>query len=149
MTGQYDAKVVFYSGSGGFQLEASMGGADKASYPTLNIEVCPVQERTAHWHEKFSFQLSPDEMIAVAAMFLGQTPFVEIKRQMKGVLMERQQGGVYVRASGAGRSINMQLNIGQVARANVFVLQRLSLSMGNPDPTLMLHAIKGAAALSR
>jgi hypothetical protein len=144
---QNNPKLHLYGNSAAVTLE----GTQKGALSTLNIDIAPKPDNhNVDWSQKITLQLSFDEMVCVAGVFLGYVPEFSCKRPSKGISFQRQPGKVFVSASsGAGHIYGIPLTIGDCVQCSDFILARISENCVGQSSDLLLASIKGALALSR
>lgn len=79
---------------------------------------------------------------------MGYIPNLHLKRQDKGIELARQANSIFIKASaGYGNLFVLPANIGDSFRLSALTLAQLKLQSGIEDWTLLLAALRGAAAL--
>jgi hypothetical protein len=143
------AKVRCFGNSAAITAEATVINKDRqAPVPTVNLEIAPREGADVNWSRKIVIQLSDQELPVLCGLFMGYIPRVHFKRPGKGIELERQPGGIYIKASaGHGALFSLPAGIGDSFRLCALFLQQLRLQSGIGDETLLLAALRGASTL--
>ena len=116
--------------------------------PTMNLEVAPRNGADVDWSKKIVLQLSEQELPLLCAVFMGYLSALHLKRPGKGIELERQTGGIFIKASaGRGTLYALPASPGDAFRLNALFLTRLKQQTRIDDGTLLLAALRGAASL--
>ncbi len=143
------AKVRCFGKQAAITAEATVIRRDgHPPIPTVNLEVAPREGAEVNWSRKIVIQLSDQELPVLCGLFVGYIQRLHLKRPGKGIEIERQQGGIYIKASaGHGVLFALPTGVGDSFRLSALFLQQLRLQSGISDETLLLAALRGASAL--
>jgi hypothetical protein len=140
----------FYGKSGALCVEETKLHEKDLPFTTVNLELAPREGENVRWERKINLQLSRQELPELTAVCMGFLPSAEFKRGKKGVVIERQPGKLFFRATaGSGNLVAIPLGIGDCFRINAFLLTLLQEQSHSPDINAVLAALRSAAALAR
>ena len=133
-------KVRVYGGHAAAVFEATLHSTGK---PTLNIEVAPKRESSFVWDLKLVFQLTPTELPSFAAVVLGYTPHLNIKREAKGIEFKRQPQGLFVSASQPGARYALPVSAGDLFWVADLAMARLKSASVSKDSSVLVACLNG------
>ncbi|PVZ64522.1 hypothetical protein [Pelagibaculum spongiae] len=142
------AKIKCFGSKAALCAEATR--LPKIDLPTINLEVAPRYGEKVEWRQKIVIQLSDSELPIACAVLMGYLPNAHFKRPGKGIDIERQENRLLIRASaGTGNLFMLPVTIGDSFRLCTIMLRQLVKQTGLGDETLVLAALRGAAALNK
>lgn len=104
--------------------------------------------QNVNWSRKIVIQLPDQELPVLCGVFIGYIPQLHLKRPGKGIEVERQAGGIYIKASaGQGALYSLPAGVGDSFKLCALFLKQLKRQAGISDETLLLAALRSASTL--
>lgn len=145
-------QVKCYGSKAALTMDATTKEKNGLIIQTVNIEVAPMINRNqgADWSRKIIFQLGVEELPILCAVLLGYAAYIDMRRDIKSIRIERQQRNLFVsgRTQGEQSPFALPITAGDSFRLAALCMQQLKMQAGNLDSDLILASLRGAAALA-
>lgn len=139
------AKAKIFSKAAGCEFEAVVS---KSGYDTVKIQAAPKVLENVIWKDSITVYPDKSELISLINLFCCQgINRVEIKRQNKGITLERQSGHVYLCATNTQRRVNLPIPPGDTVIIGALMIAQLKKQCFGVENGMLMLLIKGACKL--